>query len=117
MAESNFLYDNPLAIKQQFPIFTEHPDLVYLDNAATTQRPESVIHRLDDFYRKENATIRRGVYQLSAQATREFEAARTTVADFFGAPQANSIAFTQGTTESVNIVARSIIGPLLKAGS
>nr|WKN35268.1 cysteine desulfurase [Tunicatimonas sp. TK19036] len=109
--------NNPTDIKQQFPIFSAHPSLVYLDNAATTQRPETVIKRLDEFNRQENATIRRGVYQLSAQATRTFDAARTEVADFFGAPDASCITFTQGTTESINIVARSVIGPILKPGA
>lgn len=116
MEQSKELLNDPVNIKQQFPIFSKFPELVYLDNAATTQRPQQVIDRINDFHQRENASIRRGVYQLSARATQEFEAARSTVANFFKAPQDDSIAFTQGTTESVNIVARSIISNKLKSG-
>ncbi|MGD1892046.1 MAG: aminotransferase class V-fold PLP-dependent enzyme, partial [Cyclobacteriaceae bacterium] len=84
--------------------------------AATTQRPASGIETLDRFHLQENASIRRGGYQLSAQATRNFDAARTKVAQFVHAPNDKCIAFTSGTTESVNVVARSIIGPKMKAG-
>ncbi len=116
MVEGKELLGDPAAIKQQFPIFSEYPELVYLDNAATTQRPQQVINRINNFHQQENASIRRGVYQLSARATQEFEAARSTVANFFKAPQDDCIAFTQGATESVNIVARSIIKEKLKPG-
>ncbi|MEM9676093.1 MAG: cysteine desulfurase [Bacteroidota bacterium] len=116
MKEPNPLLSDPKLIREQFPIFGEHPGLVYLDNAATTQRPASVIETLDRFHHQENASIRRGVYQLSAQATRNFDAARTKVAQFVHAPNDKCIAFTSGTTESVNVVARSIIGPKMKAG-
>lgn len=116
MKESKVRLSSPAAIKQQFPIFSEFPELVYLDNAATTQRPQRVIDRVSNFHQQENASIRRGVYQLSARATQEFEVARSTVANFFQAPQDDCIAFTQGTTESVNIVARSIIGDRLTPG-
>lgn len=116
MVESKILLSDLSAIKQQFPIFAELPELAYLDNAATTQRPASVIQRLEEFHRRQNASIRRGVYHLSAQATQEFETARTAVAQFVGAPETNTIAFTSGTTESANVVARSIIGPQLEPG-
>ncbi|WKN43495.1 aminotransferase class V-fold PLP-dependent enzyme [Tunicatimonas pelagia] len=116
MVESKKLLNDPTDIKQQFSIFSEFPELVYLDNAATTQRPQSVINRVNNFHQRENASIRRGVYRLSARAAQEFEAARSAVAKFFRAPQENCIAFTQGATESVNIVARSIIEATLKPG-
>ncbi len=116
MKESNTLLSDPKLIREQFPIFGEHPKLIYLDNAATTQRPASVIESLNRFHRQENASIRRGVYRLSAQATRNFDAVRTKVAQFVHAPNEKCIAFTSGTTESVNVVARSIIGPKVKSG-
>ncbi len=103
-------------IRRQFPIFDIHPGLIYLDNAATTQRPESVIRTMDTFYREENASIHRGVYELSANATARYEGARQAVADFIGSESASSIGFTKGTTESVNIVAQGFLKPRLKAG-
>ena len=114
--EQKTLLSDPARIREQFPIFGEHPELVYLDNAATTQRPAAVIETLNRFHRQENASIRRGVYHLSALATKSFAAVRNKVAQFFQAPNEISIAFTSGTTESVNVVARSIIGPKVKAG-
>ena len=100
-------------IRMQFPVFSAHPDLIYLDNAATTQRPEAVIRAMDDFYRSGNANIHRGVYDLSARATEEYEQTRALAAKFLGAGDASNIGFTRGTTESVNIIARAFLQPKL----
>jgi cysteine desulfurase/selenocysteine lyase len=89
--------------------------LVYLDNAATTQKPEAVLRALDDFYRSHNANIHRGIHWLSEQATIRYEAAREKVRRFLNAESTESIVFTRGTTESINLVAyawgRKRVGP------
>lgn len=100
----------PSDIRSQFPILDiqvhEHP-LVYLDNAATTQKPLSVIDAVEDYYRHRNANIHRGAYHLAAEATEAFEAVRRKVQAFIGARHAHEIVFTRGTTESINLVASS----------
>jgi len=97
-------------IRSQFPILdTEvhgHP-LVYLDNAATTQKPLSVIEALDEYYRHGNANIHRGAYHLAAQATEAYEAVRRQVQQLIHARHAHEVVFTRGTTESINLVASS----------
>ena len=98
--------------KNDFPIFENHPDLVYLDSAATSQRPKQVIQALTNFYEKENANIHRGVYNLSEQATQLYEKAREKVAKFINA-ETKEIIFTRNTTESINILCHRIL-PLLK---
>ena len=102
--------------RNQFLIFDKHPGLAYLDNAATTQRPKVVVEAIYDFYAYENANIHRGVYDLSNNATQKYEAVRSQVARFLGTENAASIAFTKGTTESVNIVANSFLSPTLNEG-
>ncbi|NOT74059.1 MAG: cysteine desulfurase [Cyclobacteriaceae bacterium] len=102
------------SIKSAFPIFTHHPDLVYLDNAATSQKPQSVIQAMNDFYEKDNANVHRGLYHLSTHATRHFDEARSKVSDFIGAKPAD-IAFTKGTTESINIISHGFL-KRLKSG-
>lgn len=102
--------------KSHFPIFKKYPELIYLDNAATTQRPDGVIRAIHDFYTYENANIHRGVYDLSNKATSKFELIRGKVAEFLDSDNANTIAFTQGTTESMNIVARSFLPKMAKKG-
>ena len=82
---------------------------IYLDNAATSQKPRSVIQTITDFYEKENANIHRGLYDLSANATRRYEEVRMKVARLIGATDPKSIAFTKGTTESINIVAQGFL--------
>ena len=98
------------SIRSQFPILDVevhgHP-LVYLDNAATTQKPLSVIEALDDYYRRRNANIHRGAYHLAAAATEAYEGVRRQVQQFIGARHAHEIVFTRGTTESINLVASS----------
>ena len=97
-------------IRSQFPILdTEvhgHP-LVYLDNAATTQKPLSVIETLDGYYRRQNANIHRGAYHLAAAATEAYEGVRRQVQQFINARHSHEVVFTRGTTESINLVASS----------
>ena len=94
-------------IKSQFPIFQQHPELVYLDSASTTQKPDSVINAERFFYENQNANVHRGIYGLAVEATKVYENTREKVAKFLNAPSAKEIIFTSGTTESVNLVAQS----------
>lgn len=102
--------------KSDFPIFQAHPNLVYLDSAATTHKPSCVADAIYRFYTLENANINRGLYQLGAQATRRYQAARTRVAQFLGATNDREIIYTSGTTESINLVAQSFLLPRLEPG-
>ena len=106
------------AVRRDFPVLQERVhgrQLVWLDNAATTQKPQVVIDRLVYFYQHENSNIHRGAHALAARATDAFEGARATVARFLGAPSADDIVFARGTTEAINLVAqawgRKHIGP------
>lgn len=95
-------------IREQFPVLDQQvygKPLVYLDNAATTQKPLCVIERERDYYLHENCNIHRGVHYLSQKATEAYEHARQTVADFVHAKEAREIIFTRGTTESLNLLA------------
>lgn len=106
-------------VRADFPVLAQEvygKPLVYLDNAATTQKPRAVIDRISNFYAHENGTVRRGVYKLSEQSTRAFEDARHRVADLLNAPSRNEIIFTRGTTEAINLVAHSYGRAFLKAG-
>jgi cysteine desulfurase/selenocysteine lyase len=97
-------------VKRDFPILQRQvhgQPLVYLDNSATTQRPNCVIDAICDFYRGCNANVHRGVHTLSSEATDAYEEARNKVARFIGADSSESIIFTRNTTESVNLVAHS----------
>jgi len=106
-------------IREDFPVLSQkvngHP-LVYLDNAATTQKPWRVIKRMEKFESEEYGTVRRGAYQLSESSTRMYEEARQKVADFLGTPDRNEIIFTSGTTQSINLVAYSYGRKFVKAG-
>ena len=102
-------------IREQFPTLNQMvygKRLVYFDNAATTQKPISVIDRERDYYLNENCNIHRGVHYLSQMATEAYEEARKTVATFVNARQPEEIIFTRGTTESLNLLATSL-GQLL----
>lgn len=103
------------SMREHFPIFTHHPELVYLDSAASAQKPQHVLTTLNDFYQSGYANIHRGVYGLSAMATERFEKARGAVARFIGASSPDEIVFTHGATESLNLIAqsygRSVLGP------
>ena len=103
-------------IKSDFPIFDSYPDLVYLDNAATTQRARSVVGRIGTFLSEENANIHRGVYDLSTKATSAYEEVRKKVADFLKAPSSECIGFTSGTTDSANTIAKGYLKGQLKEG-
>ena len=95
-------------IREQFPVLDQQvygKPLVYLDNAATTQKPLCVIDRERDYYLHENCNIHRGVHYLSQKATVAYEHARQTVADFVHAKEAREVIFTRGTTESLNLLA------------
>ncbi|HWU68101.1 MAG TPA: cysteine desulfurase [Stenotrophobium sp.] len=105
-------------IRRDFPILAERvrgQRLAYLDNAATTQKPETVLRALDDYYRHKNANVHRAVHELAERATGAYEAARDTIAGWFNA-QREEIVFTRGTTEAINLVARSYLQPRLQAG-
>jgi cysteine desulfurase / selenocysteine lyase len=105
--------------RRDFPILAEsvngHP-LVYLDNAATTQKPRSVIDALSRYYAHDNANVHRGVHTLSQRATDDYEAARTNIARFINARAAEEIVFTRGTTDAINLVAQSFGRPMLRPG-
>lgn len=93
--------------KSDFPLINNRKDLVYIDNAATTQKPQVVIDRIKNFYEKENANIHRGLYSLSNISTDSYEESRKVVAEFFSA-QPTEIVFTSGTTDGMNILASSL---------
>jgi cysteine desulfurase/selenocysteine lyase len=98
------------AIREQFPILRQRvhgKPLVYLDNAATTQKPRAVLDALQRYYVEENANVHRGVHSLSGRATDAYDAARETVRRFLNAPDAKEIVFVRGTTEGVNLVAHT----------
>ena len=106
-------------IRRDFPIFRaqerrERP-LVYLDSAATTQKPQAVIDAIIAFYRDEYGSVHRGIYELSANATQSYENARQVVAEFIGA-STREVIFTRGATESINLLARTWGEANLKAG-
>ena len=98
------------ALRADFPILSEHRDgrrLVYLDSAATTQKPRMVIDEIDRFYEEANSNVHRGVHLLSERATERFEGAREKVRAFINAREAREIVFVRGTTEAINLVAGS----------
>lgn len=106
-------------VRKDFPILhqtiRENP-LIYLDSAATTQKPACVIEALTQFYERDNANVHRGIHTLSDRATRAYEAARTAVAQFIGAAHRHEVIFLRGTTEAINLVAQSYGRAQLKAG-
>jgi cysteine desulfurase/selenocysteine lyase len=96
-------------IREDFPalrrVLPNGKPLVYLDNAATSQKPQSVLDAMDDYYRQHNANVHRGVHTLSEEATALYEGARSKVRRFINAPSDKQVIFTRGTTESINLVA------------
>ncbi len=98
------------AVRGDFPILGERINgrrLVWLDNAATTHKPQAVIDRLGYFYSRENSNVHRAAHTLAARATDAYEDARTTVAGFLGAPSGQAVIFTRGATEAINLVAQA----------
>jgi len=106
-------------VRKDFPILDTlvfgHP-LVYLDNAATTQKPEAVLKAMEEYYHTINSNVHRGVHHLSQQATDAYELARKKIAEYIGAKHAHEIIFTRGTTESINLVAYAFGKKFLKPG-
>lgn len=92
-------------IKNDFPIFKRFPGLVYLDNSATTQKPQCVIDSISKFYSEQNSNVHRGLYSEGEIATSLYEQVRENVAAFIGAAHSSEVVFTSGTTESINFVA------------
>lgn len=106
------------AIRSQFPILQERvrgKRLAYLDNGATTQKPEVVLQAMDRYYRTSNANVHRAVHELAERATLQYEGARDRIARWFNMTR-EEIIFTRGTTEAINLVARSYLEPLLQPG-
>ncbi|MEJ2534787.1 MAG: cysteine desulfurase [Gammaproteobacteria bacterium] len=106
-------------VRADFPILERKvhgKPLVYLDTAASAQRPRAVIEATDRFYRRHNANIHRGVHLLSQEATDLYESARRGVAGFLNAPAAEEVVFTRGTTEAINLVAQAYLRPKLQPG-
>ncbi|MDY0069073.1 MAG: cysteine desulfurase [Porticoccaceae bacterium] len=110
---------DPVAVRRDFPILARevngHP-LVYLDNAATTQKPLAMIAAISDYYLNHNANVHRAAHVLSDEATQAFEGARDTVAAFINSPASRQLIWTRGTTESINLVAATWGRANLKAG-
>lgn len=107
------------AVRADFPILDQTINgqpLVYLDNAATTQKPNAVIDAISDYYRNDNANVHRGVHTLSDRATRRFEDARESVAAFLNSPDSCQVLWTRGTTEAINLVAHSWAMPNIGKG-
>ena len=101
---------DPVALRADFPILDQEVfghRLVYLDSAATSQKPRSVIEAVDSYYRHDNANVHRGIYQLSERATAAYEGAREKVARLIGAPDPQTIVWTRNATEAINLVAYS----------
>lgn len=99
---------NARKIKKDFPIFTNHPELVYLDSTATSLKPQQVIDKENEYYTKYTANIFRGIYKISEKATAEYEGVRQKVAQLIGAKNALEIVFTRNTTESINLVVHGL---------
>jgi cysteine desulfurase/selenocysteine lyase len=109
----------PPAIRDDFPILrrlVHGKPLVYLDNAATTQKPDVVLAAIERYYHEYNANIHRGLHALAEQATEAYEQARHTLGRFINAPDSRQIIFTRGATESINLVAHAYGGSVLKTG-
>ncbi len=103
-------------MKNLFPYFSHHPDLIYLDSAATTHKPKCVIDAITTFYEQENATVHRAIYRASLTATEQYNATRVAVQKFLNAKLEEEIIFTRGTTDAINLVARSYGKMVLKPG-
>ena len=101
--------------RQEYPLFAQYPELIYLDNAATTQKPSCVIQAESAFYEKYNANPFRGVYELAEFATEHYEEARAEVAKLLHA-NADEIVFTRNASESLNLIAYSLGNLVLRPG-
>ena len=107
------------AVRRDFPILHQTVNgkpLVYLDNAASSQRPRAVIEAISNYYERDHANVHRGVHTLSQRATDAYEGAREDVRRFINARDTKEIVFVRGTTEAINLVAQSYLRPKLRAG-
>ena len=116
--QPNPILDRVQTLRKDFPILQRqvgNKPLIYLDNAATSQKPTAVLQALDDYYQRHNSNVHRGVHTLSEEATQAYEDARAKVAHFINAPSPKQVIFTAGTTGSINLVAytwgRANLGP------
>ncbi len=103
-------------IRNDFPLIVSHPDLAYLDSAATSQKPEAVLTAIDLYYRQDNANVHRSLYDLAERSTLAFENSRRTVEHYLNAASHREIIFTRGTTEGLNLLAWSLTELLVKEG-
>jgi cysteine desulfurase/selenocysteine lyase len=107
---------DPRQLRREFPIFANNPDLVFLDSAASAQKPQSVINGVAEYYRTDYANVHRGVYRLSARSTELYEEARDKVRRFLNAADRREIVFVRNTTEAINLVAQSWGPAFLREG-
>ncbi|MEC8703584.1 MAG: aminotransferase class V-fold PLP-dependent enzyme, partial [Candidatus Neomarinimicrobiota bacterium] len=94
-------------LRKKFPIFKSNQELVYLDSASTTQKPQVVIDAVNEYYSSYSANVHRALYEIGDKATNEYESVRNKVRNFLKVPDTHEIIFTSGTTESINLVAYS----------
>lgn len=107
---------DPKKVKKDFPIFERHKSLIYFDSGATTQKPRFVIDSMQDFYENHYGTVHRGIYELSMYATEQYDLSRKRAKEFLNADFEQEIVFTRGTTDGINLVARSLAQEYIKAG-
>jgi cysteine desulfurase / selenocysteine lyase len=115
VATSPQTYD-PAVLEREFPLFERNDGLIYLDNAATAQKPRAVLDALTGYYVEDNANVHRGMYDLARRATERYESARERVARFVRAGSSSEIVWVRGTTEAINLVASSWGGEHLSEG-
>ncbi len=101
-----------MRMREQFPFFAAHPELTYLDSAATSQKPQAVLAALHDYYVEDNANVHRGLYQLAYATTEKYEAVRQQIAAHIHAARPEEIVYTRSTTDGLNLVAASF-GPVV----
>src|SRR3990167_3362092 len=103
-------------MREEFPIFKAHPELIYLDSAATAHKPQCVIDAITRFYSQEYATVHRSIYKLAATSTDQYNESRAAARTFLNALSSDEIVFTRGTTDAINLVAQCYVRPILQAG-
>ncbi len=103
-------------LKQDFPLLNHHADLVYLDSAATTHKPRCVINRMTDFYQTSYGTVHRAIYKLARESTQAYQNVRQKVKQFLNAQHEEEIIFTRGTTDALNLAAKSFAKSCLQRG-
>ncbi len=107
---------NSKQIRKDFPIFNHRPNLTYLDSAATSLKPSSVINKIEEYYKEYSANIHRGIYQMAEKATEEYEETRKILALFINAKRPEEIIFTRNTTEGINLVASTLGNEIMNQG-